>query len=549
MYEHEIDVTKLKYVLYARKSTDDPERQVRSTEDQIAECKRMAENLGLHIVGMPIIEKKSAKKPGQRPLFDQMLRDIRNGKYDGILSWNPDRLARNMREGGEIIDMIDEEVIKDLKFVTHHFSPDANGKMLLGMAFVLSKQYSDKLSQDVTRGLHRKVEEGRSHIEKHGYKRDEEGRYFPDGNNHKLICDAWKMRLEGVSLPKIAKYLNDHGYYKRVKSSGKKIKMTKQILSVSVFKDPFYYGILIQGIKQIDLREAPYDFVPAISEAEFQQVQMQSGTNIQAIATRKSFYPFRAFVRCAYCDANMRVAPSSGSSKRYLLCRCDNPDCKRNSDKNKSIPVGNKDRIKISVRTKVVLDFIYDFLEEGLNLTEEDYNEYYQSMSGIVTDQKNQLQVELHSKQAQQKKVDRDIKETSIKVLQLEEGSIIRKNNEAHVEDLSQLSESLTIDIAKLKEDIPNVEEETLTLEEFLNVSKNAGTYVKSGNAVVKDYICRLIFANVWIDGEKVTMYRLKEPFSTLLKGRDVQTGRGGRNRTCAGRTPCAHTTTIRHPV
>ncbi len=33
--EEELDITKLKYVLYARKSTDDPERQVRSTEDQV----------------------------------------------------------------------------------------------------------------------------------------------------------------------------------------------------------------------------------------------------------------------------------------------------------------------------------------------------------------------------------------------------------------------------------------------------------------------------------------------------------------------------------
>ena len=54
--------------------------------------------------------------------------------------------------------MVDNETIKDFKFVTHVYSPDANGKMLLGMAFVLSKQYSDKLSQDVTRGVRSRAE-------------------------------------------------------------------------------------------------------------------------------------------------------------------------------------------------------------------------------------------------------------------------------------------------------------------------------------------------------------------------------------------------------
>lgn len=47
MDEQELDFTKFKYVLYARKSTDDPQRQVRSIGDQIFECKQLAARLGL----------------------------------------------------------------------------------------------------------------------------------------------------------------------------------------------------------------------------------------------------------------------------------------------------------------------------------------------------------------------------------------------------------------------------------------------------------------------------------------------------------------------
>ena len=63
-----------------------------------------------------------------------------------ILAWNPDRLAGNMLKAGMLIDMVNNEVIKDFKFITHVFSSDTNGKILLGMAFLLSKQYSDKLN-------------------------------------------------------------------------------------------------------------------------------------------------------------------------------------------------------------------------------------------------------------------------------------------------------------------------------------------------------------------------------------------------------------------
>src|SRR3989344_4660882 len=129
--DEELDFTKLKYVLYARKSTDDPERQAKSIPEQIYECRLLQTRLGLNVVKV-LTEKKSAKVPNIRPVFREMLKDIKKGTYDGILSWYPDRLARNMMEGGEVINMVDEGQIKDLKFSTHHFTKDANGKMLLG---------------------------------------------------------------------------------------------------------------------------------------------------------------------------------------------------------------------------------------------------------------------------------------------------------------------------------------------------------------------------------------------------------------------------------
>jgi hypothetical protein len=44
-------------------------------------------------------EKHSAKAAGRRPVFQQLLTDIREGKFNGILTWAPDRLSRN---GGDL---------------------------------------------------------------------------------------------------------------------------------------------------------------------------------------------------------------------------------------------------------------------------------------------------------------------------------------------------------------------------------------------------------------------------------------------------------------
>jgi len=67
-----------KYFLYARKSTDTEDKQVRSIDDQLAVLRGVARNEGLN-VAEEFIEKQSAKKPG-RPVFNEMLNRIEKGE-------------------------------------------------------------------------------------------------------------------------------------------------------------------------------------------------------------------------------------------------------------------------------------------------------------------------------------------------------------------------------------------------------------------------------------------------------------------------------------
>jgi len=81
------------FFLYARKSTDAEDKQVRSIEDQLAVLESLAKEEGLAIKEA-FIEKQSAKQPG-RPIFNAMLARIEKGEADGIICWKLDRLARN----------------------------------------------------------------------------------------------------------------------------------------------------------------------------------------------------------------------------------------------------------------------------------------------------------------------------------------------------------------------------------------------------------------------------------------------------------------------
>lgn len=77
-----------KFFLYALKSTDEPERQVLSIEEQIFGLKEYAQKENLQIV-REFVESKTTKEPG-REIFNEMLAGIKKGKAERILLWHHD---------------------------------------------------------------------------------------------------------------------------------------------------------------------------------------------------------------------------------------------------------------------------------------------------------------------------------------------------------------------------------------------------------------------------------------------------------------------------
>ena len=80
-------MNKPKYFLYARKSTEDDDKQVMSIPAQLVELREFASRENLEIL-QEFQESKSAKKPG-RELFGEMMTRIERGEADGIISWHP----------------------------------------------------------------------------------------------------------------------------------------------------------------------------------------------------------------------------------------------------------------------------------------------------------------------------------------------------------------------------------------------------------------------------------------------------------------------------
>ena len=253
-----------KFFLYARKSTDVEDKQILSIEAQLQELRDFAKRENIEIA-REFVEKQSAKIPG-RPIFNDMLLQIEAGEADSILSWHPDRLARNSVDGGKIIYLLDTNVIVGLKFPSFWFESTPQGKFMLNIAFGQSKYYVDSLSENTKRGLRQKVRRGEyPSLAPIGYINDTRNKtVVVDKKQSPIIIKAFEMYAKGdQTLERIGIFLEQNRLITRI---GQKIHISR---ATFILSNPFYYGHFRYGG---EIHEGHYK--PIISKKLFDQVQV-----------------------------------------------------------------------------------------------------------------------------------------------------------------------------------------------------------------------------------------------------------------------------------
>lgn len=297
-----------RFFIYARKSTDDTSRQVRSIADQLAEVKELAERERLEIADI-FIERQTAKAPG-RPVFNQMLERIGRGEANGILAWHPDRLARNSLDGGRIIYLVDTGKIVDLKFPTFRFEPTAQGKFMLAVMFGQSKYYVDSLSENIQRGKRQKIKNGIwPQWAPMGYLNDHATRTIvPDPKKAPLVRKMFEWYATGErTLKGIRETLVGLGLTGQL---GRPVAISKV---QDALKNPIYCGIIrFKG----ELYEGKHE--PLITKALFdkcQEVMTQKCHPKKAVLEK---FPYHGMLRCAECGGFITTEEQKGH--HYLRC-------------------------------------------------------------------------------------------------------------------------------------------------------------------------------------------------------------------------------------
>ena len=367
-----------KFFLYARKSTDEPERQVLSIEAQLFELQEYARKEGLHIV-REFVESKTAKEPG-RDIFNDMIARIEEGEAEGIVAWHPDRLARNSIDGGRVIYLIDTGKISTLKFPTFWFDSTPQGKFMLSIAFGQSKYYVDNLSENIRRGIRQKLRNGIwPAYAPLGYVNDKEKRCIVvDKPKAKLIKKAFELYASGeYPLSEIRKKINIAGLV------GKKGKL----LSVSnyqyMLKNPIYYGVIRYGGELYDGKHEPI-----ITKKLFDSVQEVMKRKSKPKGRRLKYYVYRGFFRCGECGCFITTETQKGHN--YLRCtKRKNPCTQRYVREEIITSLGKEEIKKVSLSTA--------WVEACVENLEKERTEIFQAESSFVLKLRNEL-VEIEQK-------------------------------------------------------------------------------------------------------------------------------------------------------
>ena len=315
---------KVRYCLYARKSTESEERQVLSIDSQIKEMLQLADKEGLEVVEMKR-ESHSAKETGKRPVFNEIVEDLRAGKYNGILTWAADRISRNAGDLGKIVDLMDSGGLQEIRTYGQSFRNNPNEKFLLMILGSQAKLENDNRSVNIRRGMRMRCEMGlRPGVPPTGYLNEK----HMDRKCHAII-DKERAPIMKQVFERVA---NEHWSGRKLHQWLKfelnfKTKGNKNLSLGNIYvilQNPFYYGEFEYPEKSGNWYQGKHE--PIISKELFDKVQTQLKRDSIVRSEIKEF-AFTKFMSCGQCSSGITADEKykklkDGTTARYAYYGC-----------------------------------------------------------------------------------------------------------------------------------------------------------------------------------------------------------------------------------
>ena len=330
--------------VYIRVSTEDQAREGFSLGEQEEKLLQLCNFKELEVYKVYKDAGISAKDMEHRPQFQEMLKDMKEGKINYIVAYKLDRITRSVRDLEELISVLEQYncfLLCDRDDVN---TSTANGRFFVRMLTVLSQLEIEIVSERTKFGLNGAIKSG--HIpgqRPFGYTKSEDKKMIVDNATRPYVEKIFDMYLEGKSFQQIANYFKENNIYPKKKWHDTTI---QKIIDNKIYMGDYEQYKRIG--KQENLEPIVYMNVvePIISRAKWEECQKQKERN-QRTYTRDRIYTFFQRLKCPSCGRIMKCKGSGGTKRKYMYYTCEH--CHVNFNENHV--------------EELLESFIYDLLE------------------------------------------------------------------------------------------------------------------------------------------------------------------------------------------
>lgn len=318
-------IEKIRYCLYARKSTESDEKQALSIDSQVNEMLVIAKRDDLNVVDIRR-ESFSSKTVGQRPVFNQMLADIREKKFNGIITWAPDRLSRNAGDLGAIVDLIDSNALSEVRTYGQKFTDSPNDKFMLMILGSQAKLENDQKGVNVKRGLRTRCKMGL-------WPAPAPTGYLNYNQNDKK-CEVYIDPQRGLYIKQIFEKCIHEGWSGRdiqswLKDDKKFVTKYGKPLSLSniykILNTPFYYGEFEYPQGSGNWYTGKHESL--ITKELYLKAQEKMNANRSIKEIKRNDFAFTRLMTCGLCGSGITAQEKfkhqqNGNVHRYVYYSC-----------------------------------------------------------------------------------------------------------------------------------------------------------------------------------------------------------------------------------
>lgn len=338
-------------------------------------------------------ESHSAKETGQRPVFNEIVDELKAEKYNAILTWAPDRISRNAGDLGKIVDLMDAGRLIEIRTFSQLFTNNPNEKFLLMILGSQAKLENDNRGINVKRGLRTRCEMGLwPGIAPVGYLNqklmDKRCQVIIDIERAPIVKQMFeKMAHDKWSGRKIYHWLKFELNFKSIGNHNLALSNVYRTL-----QNPFYYGVFEYPRKGGQWYQGKHE--PIVTKELFEKVQEQLKRD--NIVRQSKEFTFTKLMICGVCGSMLSAQEKYKQLKDGTVAKYIYYGCGRAKDRNCKNPYLREDELTDQL-TKI-MDQI-DLNQTGVRIKFEEelkrQNKFNRGVLGIKNESSKHQDIDL----------------------------------------------------------------------------------------------------------------------------------------------------------